>query len=302
MRPFSTVASARALEALRFGTNPLLPIMVGAANSNDAGREAQRRRSATSSAAAGVLALCLAFVGTTSGAFAQNRDAPAATLAPVALGIAGDFAVLTKTGISSTGDTQIVGSIGVSPISHTAITGFALTLASSGKYSTSARVTGKVFAADYADPTPAMLTTAIGDMQSAYADAASRKNPRATELANGNIGGRVIKPGLYKWSSNVLIAADLTLKGDENAVWIFQIDGTLDITSGKMVVLADGAQAKNIFWQVAGRTTLATTSVMKGNILGKTAIVFKTGSQLHGRALAQTAVTLDATAITRSRP
>jgi hypothetical protein len=74
----------------------------------------------------------------------------------------------------------------------------------------------------------------------------------------------------------------------------------VNISGGKMVVLSGGAQAKNIYWQVAGQTTLGTTSVFNGNILGRTAIVFRTGAQLNGRALAQTAVTLDANAIKRN--
>jgi hypothetical protein len=144
-----------------------------------------------------------------------------------------------------------------------------------------------------------MLTTAVGNMQTAYTDAAGRKNPRATELGGGNIGGRVLLPGLYKWSTGVIIPADVTLSGSENAVWIFQIAGTLKISSGKKVILSGGARPKNIFWQVAGKTTLGTTAVFNGNILCKTAIVLKTGARLNGRALAQTAVTLDANAVRR---
>jgi hypothetical protein len=90
-------------------------------------------------------------------------------------------------------------------------------------------------------------------MQIAYADAAGRKNPRAIELGGGNIGGKVLLPGLYKWSSNVIIPANVTLSGSENAVWIFQIAGNLNIWSGKKVILSGGALPKNIFWQVAGK-------------------------------------------------
>ena len=190
---------------------------------------------------------------------------------------------------------------GVSPIASTAITGFGLILHSSGRFSTSSHVTGKVYAANYAAPTPSMLTTAVGDMQTAYTDAAGRKNPRATNLGGGNIGGRVLSPGLYKWSTGVIIPADVTLSGGGNAVWIFQIAGTLNISSGKKVILSGGALPKNIFWQVAGKTTLGTTAVFNGNILCKTAIVLKTGAKLRGRALAQTAVTLDANVIKRPR-
>jgi len=221
---------------------------------------------------------------------------------PVGLGTAGHFVILSKTGITNTGATKIVGNLGVSPIDSTAVTGFSLAMDSTGRFSTSPLVTGKVFAADYSTPTPSMLTTAIGDMQKAYRDAAGRLNPRATELGAGNIGGKTIRQGLYKWSSNVIIPSDVTLLGDANAVWIFQIAGTLKISSGKKVILSGGAQAKNVFWQVAGKTTLSTTAAFNGNVLGKTAIVMMTGAKLNGRALAQTAVTLDANTIRANSP
>jgi len=146
-----------------------------------------------------------------------------------------------------------------------------------------------------------MLKTAVLDMQTAYNDAAGRTNPTASELGSGNIGGRTIRPGLYKWSSGVIIPTNVTLSGNENSVWIFQIAGTLNVSSGKKVILQGGARAKNVFWQVAGKTTIGTTAVFNGNILGKTAIVFMTGAKLNGKALAQTAVTLDANPVVRQR-
>lgn len=227
----------------------------------------------------------------------QTGAGPALAVKAVDLGSAANFVILSKAGISTTGVTKIVGNLGVSPIASTAITGFGLKMDARGQFSTSSHVTGKIYAANYAVPTPSMLTKAIGDMQIAYRDAAARKNPRATELGAGNIGGKTIRPGLYKWSSNVIIPTNVTLLGGPNAIWIFQIAGTVNISSGKTVILSGGAQAKNIFWQIAGKTTLGTTSVFNGNILGKTAIILMTGAKLNGRALAQTAVTLDANAI-----
>lgn len=252
----------------------------------------------------GALALCALLFAMAPMASAEIIQVSPTTLAfrtAVDLGTAGRFAILSKAGISTTGTTAIVGHIGVSPIASTAITGFGLIMDSSGRFSTSSHVTGRVYAANYAPPTPSMLTTAVGDMQTAYTDAAGRKNPRALNLGGGNIGGKVLLPGLYKWTTGVIIPADVTLSGSENAVWIFQIAGTLRIYSGKKVILSGGALPKNIFWQVAGKTTLGTTAVLKGNILSKTAIVLKTGARLYGRALAQTAVTLDANIVRRPR-
>ena len=211
-----------------------------------------------------------------------------------------DFAILSKAGISTTGTTTIVGDIGVSPIASTAITGFGLVRDSSKQFATSSLVTGRVYAANYAASTPAKMTAAVSDMQTAYTDAAGRTNPTATELGAGNIGGRTIAPGLYKWSTGVTIPTKLTLSGGAHGVWIFQIAKTLKVGSGTIVALKGGAQARHIFWQVAGKVTLDSTSVFKGTILSKTAIVMKSGATLKGRALAQTAVTLIADSVTRS--
>jgi hypothetical protein len=222
----------------------------------------------------------------------------AAVQARVNLGTAGNFVILSKAGISTTGTTSILGNIGVSPIAGTAITGFGLIMDRTNRFSRSSLVNGRAYAANYAVPTPTMLTTAVGDMQTAYTDAAGRTLPNVTELGAGNIGGLTLKPGLYKWSSAVTIPTNVTLSGRRNDVWIFQIAQTLGISSGKQVILAGGANANNIFWQVAGKTTLGTTSRFNGNILCKTAIVVQTGARLNGRALAQTAVTLDANSVT----
>ena len=135
-------------------------------------------------------------------------------------------------------------------------------------------------------------------MQNAYTEAAGRTLPNATELGAGNIDGMTISPGLYKWSSSVLIPTRVTLSGDRNDVWIFQIAGNLTVGDGAIVTLQGGAVAKNVFWQVAGQTTLGTTSNFKGNILCQTLIALNTGAVISGRALAQTAVTLQMNAVT----
>jgi hypothetical protein len=214
---------------------------------------------------------------------------------------AGNFVILAKAGISTTGTTLIVGNIGVSPVSATYITGFALSLPVASSFSTSPLVIGKVFAPDYANPTPVNMTTAIGDMENAYTNASGRTNPTATELGAGNIGGLTLAPGLYKWGTSVIIPSNVTLSGSANDVWIFQIAQNLNISSATKVILNGGAQAGNIFWVVAGQTTIGTGASFVGNILDKTAIVLNTGATLNGRALAQTAVTLDSNAVTISQ-
>jgi len=227
-------------------------------------------------------------------AVAVSQSSPA----PVDLGTSGNFVILTKTGISTTGTTSIVGDIGVSPIDHTAITGFILILDPSGQWSSSNLVVGKVFAADYAVPTPTMLIAAVSDMETAYTDAAGR-TPDYTELYSGDLTGQTLTTGTYKWSTGVLISAGgVTISGTSSDVWIFQIAQDLTVGNGAIVTLSGGAQASNIFWQVAGQTTLGTTADFKGIMLCKTLIEMQTGGTLNGRALAQTAVTLDANSVT----
>lgn len=219
---------------------------------------------------------------------------------PVNLGKAGGFVILSKTGISTTGTTAVSGNIGVSPAAATYITDFSL-VSPPTYYSTSAKVTGKVFAADYAAPTPANLTTSILNMQAAYTDAASRA-PDFTELGAGNIGGMTLRPAVYKWSSNVLIPSDVTLNGGPTDTWIFEIAGTLTQSNGVRVILTGGALAKNIVWQVSGAAVFGTTAHLEGVVLSKTNIVLQTGATANGRLLAQTAVTLDANAVVQPAP
>jgi hypothetical protein len=136
-------------------------------------------------------------------------------------------------------------------------------------------------------------------MMTAYTDAAGRTSPDATGLGGGNINGMTLAPGLYKWSTGVSIPISLTLSGSANDVWIFQIAQNLTVGNGAIVTLSGGALPENVFWQVAGQTTLGTTSDFKGVILCQTAIIVQNGAVLIGRAMAQTAVTLDANAVTQ---
>lgn len=219
---------------------------------------------------------------------------------PVSLGQAGHFRILSKAGISTTGTTAIVGNIGVSPIASTAITGFGLVMDPSNLFATSSLVSGQVFAADYAPRTGRFLTAAVNHMETAYTDAAGRTLPDFTELGAGNIGGMTLAPGLYKWGTGVTIpSSGVTLAGDGTGVWIFQIAQDLNVRNGGIVQLTGGALPSRIFWQVAGQTVLGTTAEISGIILCQTQIVMNTGATLHGRALAQTAVTLDANSVTQ---
>lgn len=214
---------------------------------------------------------------------------------------AGSYILLAKTGITNvTGSSITGGNLGVSPAAASFITGFGMTADPSNQFSTSPSVVapGKIYASNYTSPTPSNLTTAVLAMQTAYTDAAGRTPPDHLNLANGNLGGLTLAPGLYTWGTTVNIPNDVTISGGANDVWIFQISNDLDLSTAKSVILSGGAQAKNIFWQVAGKVTIHANAHFEGVILSKTAITLQTNATLHGRAYAQSLVAIDNNAIT----
>ena len=213
---------------------------------------------------------------------------------PVSLGTAGTFAILTKSGITDVFASAINGDIGASPITGAAI------------HLTCAEVmTGKVYSVNAAGPLPCrvtdptLLTKAVGDMQTAYTDAAGRVLPDFIDLGAGKIGGLTLVPGLYKWNTKVLMSTDVTLSGGKNDVWIFQIAGTFTQANATKMILKGGARSKNIFWQASGAVAIGTTAHSEGVILAKTMIAMKTGASANSRLLAQTAVTLQQNAVTQ---
>ena len=212
--------------------------------------------------------------------------------ATVNLGLAGEFTILSKSGITDVYPSAITGDVGTSPITGAAI------------LVTCTEVDGTIFSVDAAGPAcrvtnASRLTTAVSNMQTAYTDAAGRTTPNFVNLGAGNIGGKTLTPGLYKFTSAVIIPTDVTISGGPNDIWIFQVAGTLTMSSAVKIILSGGAQAKNIFWQITGATTLGTTSHFEGIILGKTGINLQTGASINGRLLAQTAVTLQVSTVNR---
>jgi len=225
-------------------------------------------------------------------AIPTTAAAASSVISPVDLGLAGNFAILSKTGVTDVYKSTVTGDVGSSPI-----TGAAILL-------TCPEVLGNIYSVDAAGPLPSsinnptMLTTAVSNMEAAYTDAAGRINPDFLNLGAGSIGSLTLTPGLYTWTSNLIIPTDVTITGGPNDVFIFQVAGTLTMSSAIQVILTGGVQAKNIYWQVSGAVTLGTTSHFEGNILGKTGINLQTGATLNGRMLAQTAVTLQMNTVT----
>jgi hypothetical protein len=241
----------------------------------DIGSRASRRRTRYAWLAAGPVAAAGAIA-----IFIASQPAVAAT-APVGLGTAGSFAVLAGTTVTNTGPSSVSGDLGVSPGS--AVTGFPPGIVSGGT----------IHAAD------GVAAGAQSDLTTAYNDAAGR-SPTANVPAF--IGaGQTLAPGVYKASSSLDVGGSLTLDagGDPNAVWIFQAPSTLVTDEASSVILTNGAQACNVFWQVGSSATLGTGSAFSGSILALTSISVQTGDTITGRALARNgAVTLDDDTIT----
>jgi hypothetical protein len=223
--------------------------------------------------------------------------------ASLALGSACGFGVLAGSTVTNTGLTTDSGDLGLSP--GNSISGFAdppaNTYVGAGTHTAGlGLVAGTIHLTD--PPPPSIITAASAqtDLTTAYLDLKGRSMPAPTTVA-GDLGGQTLAPGIYKSTSTLGITGDLTLDGggNANAVWIFQIASSLTTLSGSRVVLANGAQSHNIFWQVGSSATLGTTSTFNGSILALTSITLTTGAKLNGRALAQNgAVTLDTNVIT----
>jgi len=216
----------------------------------------------------------------------------------VDLKTAGDFVILSKTGISTIGVTSITGNIGVSPAMATAITGFSLIMDATNQFSTSLYVSGKVFASDYTLAPPSKMTTGVSDMENAFTTAMGMTTTVIVDKGAGDISGMTLAPGLYKWSSGLLITnAGVTLSGGPNDTWVFQIAQGLTVNNTAIIHLTGGAQAKNIFWITASDAKIGSNVDFSGNLLSQTLISLNTGAKVTGRLLAQSAVTLNSSTV-----
>jgi type VI secretion system secreted protein VgrG len=187
------------------------------------------------------------------------------------------FAVLGGSTVTSTGDTIITGDLGVSP--GTSITGF---------YPPGI-VNGTIYNDD------PVAGQAEADTLTAYNNLAGE--PVDSNLTGQDLGTLVLPPGVYKFNSSAQLTGTLTLSG--NGYYVFQIGSTLTTASSSFILLSNGAQADDVFWQVGSSATLGTDTSFVGSILADQSITMNTGASLYGRALAlNAAVTLDDNVIT----
>ena len=181
--------------------------------------------------------------------------------------------------VTNTGFTVVDGNLGLDPGSS--VTGFP---------------PGILNGTPYIDDAVALAAQA--SLLMAYDDAAGLTGGISVAA---DIGGTTLTPGLYTAASSLAIMSGnliLNAQGDPNAVWIFQIGSTLTEASDVMVILENGAQASNVFWQVGSSATIGVGAVLEGSILANTSITLDTGAMVDGRVLAGAiapsgAVTLD---------
>lgn len=222
----------------------------------------------------------LALGGVTALVLASQPAAAIGTAVP--LGTAESYSVLGGQTVTNTGPSVLDGDVGVSP--GTAITGFppGITL-------------GTQHAAD------AHALQAQSDLTIAYDNAAGQASDDLIE--EGDLGGLTLTPGVYTASSSLGLTGTVTLDGggDPNAVFVFQVGSALTTASSSSVVLLNGVQACNVFWQVGSSATLGTGSTFVGTIMALTSISATTGATVDGRALARNgSVTLDTNTFTSS--
>ncbi len=212
---------------------------------------------------------CLLFAGNALGATAT-----------VGLGSAASFSVLGGSTVTNTGSTTMFGDLGLSPGSS---------------------VTGAPHSLGATHVDDAVAVGAKNDLTTAYNNAASRPSNGS---AGTDLAGQIFLPGVRSASSSLLLSSGsvtLDAQGDPNAVFIFQIGSTLITSSSTSVLLVNGAQACNVFWQVGSSATLGTGTRFVGTIMALATITANTAATIHGRLLAQTgAVNLDTNTITTS--
>jgi hypothetical protein len=210
---------------------------------------------------------------------------------PLNMLTANNFAVLAETEITSMAPSVITGDLGLSPAVGANI------------QVTCAEVIGVIYVTARGNPgcmtvAPGLLSQAVADGHGAWHDAVARVADY-TEVGDGNIGGLVLPPATYRWSTGVHISSDVTLQGGPDDVWIFLIEHDLIVDPGVRIVLDGGALAQNVYWvTVIDNVLIGENAQFKGVILAETFIDMKAGASIDGRLLAAQAIHLEGNTIT----
>jgi hypothetical protein len=197
--------------------------------------------------------------------FAACSDSSTGPAIP-SLGATSTYGILAGSAISCVTGATVGGDIGLSPGGASSITGFP----------TPCTRTGATHAADAAAATAQLdLTTAYNGL----------KGLACGTTISANLGGTTLAPGVYCSASGLDLTGALTLSG--SGTYVFQSGSALTVNTSASVVLANGAQAQNVYWQVGSSATLGNGSAMKGTVVALTSVSLGTTANLVGRALAR---------------
>jgi hypothetical protein len=190
-----------------------------------------------------------------------------------------DFAILAYASISSIPNSAISGKVGLLPGTRDQIT--------LGSTEVAGGATDIIASDDETIPTN-LLSNAKVDMVTAYKEAVNlTPDTDKIGLYEGMLNGQILAGGCYKWNGDLNISKDFTIEGSASDIWVFKIAANFKVGSDVHLTLRGGANAKNIFWQVAGSAVIESGSTMAGTIIAQQSVVMKNHSELIGRTFAK---------------
>ncbi|MBC7537306.1 MAG: DUF3494 domain-containing protein [Bacteriovorax sp.] len=200
-------------------------------------------------------------------------------LKPIKIGLAENFSILAYANIYSIPNSSIDGKVGLLPGTRGQIILDPIEVKGGAQ---------DILASDDEATSTIFLNNAIADMVTAYKEAVTiTPDNDKIGLYGGELSGKILATGCYKWSGDLVIKNDFTIEGSDTDVWIFKISANFKVASDVHLTLRGGAKAQNIFWQVAGGAVLGSGSVMAGTIIAQQSVEMKNQSLLTGRVFAK---------------